>query len=185
MNRSISKSILATGLISMMISCAAPDSGTSSHNSDNFSQTGQSGVMDDFSNPNVVQVAIVSEDHSTLVAALKAANYVDALSNVGPFTVFAPNNEAFGELPKGTLETLIKPENQRQLRDILEYHVLLGVYKPEDFSNGRKLGTAHGNSLMVEVAEDGSKMINGAKILGTVVASNGIIHVVDKVLLPE
>lgn len=169
----------------MMMSCSAPESGTSENSNESFSQAGQSAVADDFSNPNVVQVAIGSEDHSTLVAALKAANYVDALSNVGPFTVFAPNDNAFGELPKGTVETLTKPENQRQLRDILEYHVLLGVYKPEDFVNGRKLGTVHGNSLMVEIAPDGSKMINGAKILGTVVASNGIIHVVDKVLLPD
>ncbi|MCR9013884.1 fasciclin domain-containing protein [Aquiflexum gelatinilyticum] len=146
---------------------------------------GQSAVKDDVSNPNIVQVAVGSADHSTLVAALKAAQYVDALTNVGPFTVFAPTNAAFAALPAGTLETLTKPENQRTLRDILEYHVLLGVYKPETFLNDKKLGTADGRSLMVEVTADGSILINGGKIIGTVSASNGIIHVIDKVLVPE
>ena len=146
---------------------------------------GQSGVVDNVSNPNVVQVAVSSADHSTLVAALKAADYVDALANVGPFTVFAPTNAAFDALPAGALDDLVKPENQRKLRDILEYHVLLGVYKPEDFVNGRNLGTADGRSVTVTVTEDGSVTINGAKIIGTVPASNGIIHVVDQVLLPK
>lgn len=146
---------------------------------------GQSAVVDDVSNPNVVQVAIGSPDHSTLVAALQAADYVNALTNVGPFTVFAPTNSAFDALPAGTLEDLVKPENQRKLRDILEYHVLLGVYKPESFVNGRNLGTADGRSVTVAVAEDGTVSINGSKIMGTVAASNGIIHVVDQVLLPK
>lgn len=146
---------------------------------------GQSAVQDDVSNPNVVQVAVGSPDHTTLVAALQAADYVDALTNVGPFTVFAPTNAAFDALPAGTLDDLVKPENQRKLRDILEYHVLLGVYKPEGFVNGRNLGTADGRSVTVEVAADGTILINGAKIIGTVTASNGIIHVVDQVLLPK
>jgi uncharacterized surface protein with fasciclin (FAS1) repeats len=146
---------------------------------------GQSAVVDDTSNPNVVQVAVGSPDHTTLVAALQAADYVNALSNVGPFTVFAPTNAAFDALPAGTLDNLVKPENQRKLRDILEYHVLLGVYQPEGFVNGRNIGTADGRSVTVAVAEDGSITINGAKIIGTVAASNGIIHVVDQVLLPK
>jgi uncharacterized surface protein with fasciclin (FAS1) repeats len=132
----------------------------------------------------VVQVAVGSPDHTTLVAALQAASYVDALSNVGPFTVFAPTNAAFDLLPPGTVDDLVKPENQRKLRDILEYHVLLGVYKPEDFVNGRNLGTADGRNVTVAVAEDGTVTINGAKIIGTVPASNGIIHVIDQVLIP-
>jgi uncharacterized surface protein with fasciclin (FAS1) repeats len=146
---------------------------------------GQSAVVDDVSNPNVVQVAVGSADHTTLVAALQAADYVNALTNVGPFTVFAPTNAAFDALPAGTLADLVKPENQRKLRDILEYHVLLGVYKPESFVNGRNLGTADGRAVTVAVAEDGNVRINGAKIIGTVTASNGIIHVVDQVLLPK
>jgi uncharacterized surface protein with fasciclin (FAS1) repeats len=165
--------------------------GSSEHQSDSSGDeatsnyTGQSGVMDDESNPNVVQIAVSSKDHSTLVAALKAADYVNALTNVGPFTVFAPINAAFDELPAGTLETLTQKENLRKLRDILEYHVLVGVYKPGDFSNGRKIGTADGRSVEITVGQDGSILVNGAKILGTVEASNGIIHVIDKVLLPS
>jgi uncharacterized surface protein with fasciclin (FAS1) repeats len=146
---------------------------------------GQSAIVDDVSNPNVVQVAVGSADHTTLVAALQAADYVNALSNVGPFTVFAPTNAAFDALPAGTVEDLVKPENQRKLRDILEYHVLLGVYKTDGFVNGRNLGTADGRSVTVAVAKDGSVTIDGAKIIGTVAASNGIIHVVDQVLLPK
>lgn len=177
---------LLIGLAFAGISCGGPS--TQNQNSETVDaelSPGQSGVVDTESNPNVVQVAVGSPDHSTLVAALKAADYVDALTNVGPFTVFAPTNTAFGALPSGTLEDLVKPENQRKLRDILEYHVLLGVYKPEDFVSGRNLGTADGRSVTVTVTESGSVMINGANILGTVPASNGIIHVIDQVLLPK
>jgi len=148
---------------------------------------GQSAVVDNVSNPNVVQVAVKSPEHTTLVAALQAAAYVDALSNVGPFTVFAPTNMAFDALPAGTLDDLVKPENQRKLRDILEYHVLLGVYRAEDFGNvnGRNVGTADGRSVAVVVAEDGSITINGANVIASVPASNGIIHIIDQVLLPK
>jgi uncharacterized surface protein with fasciclin (FAS1) repeats len=169
----------------MIASCG--DSGDQQQTTDSgssISAVGQSGVVDDTSNPNVVQVAVGSPDHTTLVAALQAAQYVDALSNVGPFTVFAPTNAAFDALPAGTLETLTKPENQRKLRDILEYHVLLGVYTPESFVNGRKMGTADGRSVDIEIGPDGTILVNGGKIIGTVTASNGIIHVIDKVLVP-
>jgi len=176
---------LIVGLAFAGFSCGSPSTENQTNTTGAALTAGQSVVVDDVSNPNVVQVAVSSADHSTLVAALKAADYVDALSNVGPFTVFAPTNTAFDALPVGTLDDLVKPENQRKLRDILEYHVLLGVYKPADFVNGRNLGTADGRSLTVAVAEDGSVTINGAKIIGTVVASNGIIHVVDQVLLPK
>jgi len=89
--------------------------------------TGQSGVQDDVSNPNVVQVAVSSKDHSTLVTAVKAAGLVDALSNAGPFTVFAPTNAAFDKLPKGTVEDLLKPEKKGDLENILGYHTYVGV----------------------------------------------------------
>lgn len=178
--------LLMVGLALVGFSCG--NQSTENQNPETVSADltpGQSGVVDNESNPNVVQVAVGSSDHSTLVAALKAADYVDALTNVGPFTVFAPTNAAFDALPAGTLDDLVKPENQRKLRDILEYHVLLGVYKAEDFVSGRNLGTADGRSVTVAVAGDGSVTINGAKIIGTVPASNGIIHVVDQVLLPK
>ena len=165
--------------------CSCGGQATESTTEETAPGPGQSAVQDDMSNPNVVQVALGSADHSTLVAALKAANYVDALTNVGPFTVFAPTNAAFDALPAGTVENLVKPENQRNLRDILEYHVLLGVYKPGDFVNGRNLGTADGRSVSIAVSADGIVTINGAKIIATVPASNGIIHVIDQVLLPK
>lgn len=182
--KSIFKSFAVIGSLLLFIGCGSSESQNSNSSVLETSHVGQSGVKDDVSNPNIVQVAVGSADHSTLVAALKAADYVDVLTNVGPFTVFAPTNTAFDALPDGTLTTLTKKENQRQLRDILEFHVLLGVYKVEDFVNGRKLGTAHGASVIVEKSEDGTVLVNGAKIVGSVPASNGIIHVVDKVLLP-
>ncbi|WP_297336145.1 fasciclin domain-containing protein [Algoriphagus sp.] len=180
-------SILITLLIPWIIQGCGETSSTESASTQTESVKlgGQSAVQDADSNPNVVQVALGSPDHSTLVSALQAAEYVDALTNVGPFTVFAPTNAAFDQLPAGTLESLTQPANQRQLRDILEYHVLLGVYKVEDFAPNRKLGTADGRSLLITQSDDGSIQINGAKIIGSVAASNGIIHVVDQVLLPE
>lgn len=185
MCKSSIKSFLAIGLLVLLGSCdnTAPQGSAAPANE--APRAGQSGVVDAESNPNVVQVAVGSPDHTTLVAALKAADYVDALSNVGPFTVFAPTDAAFDALPKGTLETLTKKENQRELRDILEYHVLLGVYKEADFVDGRSMGTADGRNVKVEKDPDGKVKINGAKIIGTVVAANGIIHVVDQVLLPD
>ncbi|WP_425639749.1 fasciclin domain-containing protein [Algoriphagus yeomjeoni] len=165
-------------------SCGGQASEIMSATSDSQGQ-GQSAVEDDDSNSNVVQVAVGSPDHTILVSSLKSADYVNVLTNVGPFTVFAPTNAAFDALPAGILDDLTKPENQRKLRNILEYHVLLGVYKHESFINGRNLGTADGRSVSVIVAEDGSVSINGAKIIATVAASNGIIHVIDQVLLPN
>lgn len=177
---------LMLGLAFAGLSCGNPSTENQESRTEGAAlNPGQSAVVDNVSNPNIVQVAVGSADHSTLVTALKAADYVDALTNVGPFTVFAPTNTAFDALPAGALNDLVKPENQRKLRDILEYHVLLGVYKPGDFVNGRNLGTADGRSIIVGVAEDGTVTINGAKIIGTVSASNGIIHVIDQVLLPE
>jgi uncharacterized surface protein with fasciclin (FAS1) repeats len=183
--KSIFKSFAVIGSLLFAVGCGSSETQNSNSSALETTHVGQSGVKDDMSNPNVVQVAVSSPDHTTLVAALKAADYVDALANVGPFTVFAPTNTAFDALPDGTLSTLTKKENQRQLRDILEFHVLLGVYRVEDFVNGRKLGTAHGASVIIEKSEDGTLLVNGGKIVGSVQASNGIIHVVDKVLLPD
>jgi len=185
MTRSI-YSIFAAGAFLLLAGCGSADSNTAIEQSAQvIPAVGQSGVVDAESKPTVVQIAVGSKDHSTLVAALKAADYVDPLATVGPFTVFAPINEAFDALPKGTLENLTKKENQRQLRDILEYHVLLGVYKETDFVKGRKMGTADGRSVTIGKNEEGQVLINGAKIIGSVPASNGIIHVIDGVLLPE
>jgi len=191
-NPIIMKRYRIIGFFLSLIVCTnfACSSGESSKESDSQSSatkpgTGQSGVVDDTSNPNVVQVAVGSPDHATLVAALKAAEYVDALTNVGPFTVFAPTDAAFAKLPAGTVENLVKPENQRALRDILEYHVLLGVYNAESFVDGQSIGTADGRNVKMAKAADGTITVNGAKIIGSVKASNGTIHVIDGVLIPE
>lgn len=144
---------------------------------------GQSNVQDDESQPNIVQVAVASPDHKTLVTALKAAEYVDALSNAGPFTVFAPTDAAFGALPAGTVDDLVKPENKDKLRDILEYHVYVGVIRENMMRDGMSLNQVNGQNIKLTKA--GYKIqVNGANIVATVPTSNGIIYVVDQVLLP-
>lgn len=144
---------------------------------------GQSTVVDDYSHSNIVGVAVGSADHSTLVAAVKAAELVDALSNAGPFTVYAPTNAAFGALPAGTVDGLLKPEKKADLQNILQYHVALGVYKPEQLRDGQTLGMVNGDNATVGV-KDGKVTINGANIVATVPASNGLVCVIDKVILP-
>lgn len=146
--------------------------------------TGQSGVQDDVSQKNVVQVAVGSKDHTTLVAAVQAAKLVDALSNAGPFTVFAPTNAAFDKLPAGTVDKLLKPESIDDLTNILQYHVSLGVFKPESFTDGQVIGQVNGNDIKISIS-DGKVMINdSATIVASIPAANGIIHVIDGVLLP-
>jgi len=145
--------------------------------------TGQSGVQDDVSQKDVVKVAVGSPDHTTLVTALKAAEYVDVLSNAGPFTVFAPTNAAFEKLPAGTVEGLLKPEKKNDLRNILEYHVYVGVLKPEFFQDGQSFGQVNGQNIKIGV-KDGKITVNGANIIASIPATNGIIHVLDGVLLP-
>ncbi|MCB0737507.1 MAG: fasciclin domain-containing protein [Bacteroidetes bacterium] len=145
---------------------------------------GQASVTDDQSQKNILQIALGSNDHKTLVAAVQAAKYENALVNAGPFTVFAPTDAAFGELPDGTVESLVKPENQKKLQDILEYHVFIGGLKTDALTDGRVLGMANGGKVTCSVDGDAVK-INGATIVATVPCSNGYVHVVDKVLLPE
>jgi uncharacterized surface protein with fasciclin (FAS1) repeats len=146
-------------------------------------QAGQSAVKDDESQKNIVQTAIGSPDHKTLVAALKAAEYVDALSNAGPFTVFAPTDDAFAKLPEGTVEDLTKPENKLKLQNILEYHVYVGVIRESMVHGSMNLNQVNGKN--VSLTKDGEKLkVNGANILATVETSNGIIYVIDNVLLP-
>lgn len=144
---------------------------------------GQSGVKDDQSQKDVVKIAVGSPDHTTLVKALQQAEYVDALSNAGPFTVFAPTNAAFDKLPAGTLEGLMKPEKKDDLKTILEYHVYVGVLKPEMLQDGQTFGQASGDNITIGV-KDGKITVNGANVITSIPASNGIIHVIDAVLLP-
>jgi uncharacterized surface protein with fasciclin (FAS1) repeats len=157
---------------------------TATTTSSTTSPTGQSGVKDDESVKNVIQVASGSKDHSTLVAAVKAAGLVEALSNAGPFTVFAPTNSAFDKLPAGTGDNLLKPENKDQLADILQYHVSIGVYKEDMLQDGQSLGQANSGNITIN-KKDGKIIVNGsANVIGSVQASNGIIYIIDGVLIP-
>ena len=146
---------------------------------------GQSGVQDDESAKDVVKVAAGSKDHTTLVAAVKQAGLVDALSNAGPFTVFAPTNAAFEKLPKGTVEELLKPENKEKLQDILQYHVFVANLSTALMQDGQTLNQVNGGNITISKSADGKvKINNSANIIASIPASNGVIHVIDAVLLP-
>lgn len=176
--------LMAATLLSLSVACnSATEQASNTTEPAAANTAGQSAVQDDDSQKDVVKVAIGSKDHTTLVAALKAAEYVDVLSNAGPFTVFAPTNAAFDLLPKGTLDDLVKPENKSTLRDILEYHVYVGVLKDALMGDGMTYGMANGQSVTIG-NKDGKMTVNGANIVATIPASNGIIYVVDAVLLP-
>ena len=146
--------------------------------------TGQSGVQDATSAPNIVQVAAGSKDHTTLVTAVKAAELVDALSNAGPFTVFAPTNAAFDKLPAGTVEGLLKPEKKEDLANILGYHTYVGSLKTEYMQDGQEFDMVFGGK--VKITKKGDKtFVNGSEIVASIPTSNGIIHVIGDVLLPK
>ncbi len=132
----------------------------------------------------IVEVAAANPDFETLVAAVKAAGLVDTLNGAGPFTVFAPTDEAFAKLPPGTLEDLLKPENKAKLAAILTYHVVAGKVLAADAVKLDKATTVNGADADINV-EGGTVTIDGAKIVATAVAaSNGVIHVIDTVMLP-
>ncbi len=132
----------------------------------------------------IVAVASGAGNFKTLVAAVKAAGLVETLQGTGPFTVFAPTDEAFAKLPKGTLDDLLKPENKAKLAGILTYHVLSGKVMAADVKT-MKAKTVNGQTLDV-VAEDGKVTVNKAKVIATdVAASNGVIHAIDTVLMPK
>jgi uncharacterized surface protein with fasciclin (FAS1) repeats len=135
-----------------------------------------------------LQVAIGSPDHTTLVAAVQAAQIEHILVNAGPLTVFAPNNAAFAKLPEGTVENLLKPENKAALTTIITRHAAPGSYDIEalkkEARKGRKLYMATGDYLEVTV-EGEDVFVNGCKIIGTIQTSNGIINVVEQVILPK
>ncbi len=178
---------LALGSLVFMLSCNATDENTNAATASSATATpgaGQSAVQDDQSAKNVVQVAIGSKDHSTLVTAVKAAELVDVLSNAGPFTVFAPTNAAFDKLPAGTVDGLLKPEKKDALTDILQYHVSVGVFKEDMLQDGQSIGQVNGGNITIS-KKDGKLMVNGvANVVATVPASNGIVYVIDAVLLP-
>jgi uncharacterized surface protein with fasciclin (FAS1) repeats len=168
-----------------------------------IAQTGMAGRPDPmvggaamFANRDIVQNALNSKDHTTLVAAVKAAGLVDTLEGPGPFTVFAPTNEAFDQLPQGAVQSLLEPENKAALAKVLTYHVVAGRYSARDLTrlaraNGGSatLTTVEGDPLSVTLA-GGSIVVRDTKggeahvTIGDVFQSNGVIHVVDRVLMP-
>lgn len=145
---------------------------------------GQEAVKDDESQKDVVKVAISSKDHTTLVAALKQAGLVTSLSNAGPFTVFAPTNAAFNKLPAGTVDGLMKDDKKEDLQNILQYHVFMSALKPESFTDGQILGMVNGDNVTVNIKDGKTMLNNSATIVTSIPASNGIIYVIDGVLLP-
>jgi uncharacterized surface protein with fasciclin (FAS1) repeats len=146
---------------------------------------------------NIVENAVNSKDHTTLVAAVKAAGLVDTLESAGPFTVFAPTNEAFDKLPAGTVDTLLKPENKDQLKKILTYHVVAGKMSAKDIEKAIKAGNGTATLTTVEggkltaMKKDGKIVLTDEKggtstvTIANVYQSNGVIHVVDTVLMPN
>ena len=132
----------------------------------------------------IVDTAVAAGSFKTLVAAVQAAGLVETLKGEGPFTVFAPTDEAFAKLPKGTVETLLKPENKNKLVAILTYHVVPGKVMAADVVKLTEAPTVQGSKAKVKVV-DGAVMIDGAKVVKTdIETSNGVIHVIDAVILP-
>ena len=143
-----------------------------------------------FPSKNIIQNAVNSKDHTTLVTAVKAAGLVDTLEGKGPFTVFAPTNAAFGKLPAGTVDTLVKPESKATLTKILTYHVVPGKLEASDLTDGKKLKTVEGEELTVKKSGDKVMLVDAKGGSSTVTIadvnqSNGVIHVVDTVLMPK
>ena len=138
----------------------------------------------------IVDNAVNSADHTTLVTAVKAAGLVETLKGAGPFTVFAPTNDAFGKLPAGTVENLVKPENNATLTNILTYHVVTGAFKSTDLKDGQKVKTVQGEELTIGYKQR-KWTITYAKggianiIIADVISSNGVTYVIDVVLMPK
>ena len=137
-----------------------------------------------FAQKNIVETAVEAGSFKTLAAALGAADLVGAVSGTGPFTVFAPTDEAFAKLPAGTVESLLKPENREKLVAILTYHVVPGKVLASDVVKLKSAKTVNGKEVVIKVGDSGV-MIDSAKVVATdIETSNGVIHVIDSVILP-
>ena len=166
----------------LLAACQPPSNDSAVSDGLDLSDQGLASVVDENSEQNILQIAATSSDHTTLAAAVEAAEIQNVLVNQGPLTVFAPNNAAFDKLPDGTVKDLLKPENKSKLAKILTSHASPGTFKGDLLKPGTKIYLATGHYVDVEV-KDGDTYVNGAKILGTVDASNGVVHVVDQVFL--
>ena len=169
-----------------IISCKKSENNTndSTATTTEAASGGQEAVVDEDSAPTIVKLAVGNKDLSTLVTAVQAAELTTSLSNAGPFTVFAPVNEAFDKLPAGTVDDLLKPENKGKLFDILGHHTYVGVIKTEQMTDGQNLGMVDGKNITIKMV-NGKPTVNGTvNIIASVPASNGMVHVVDGVILP-
>ncbi len=185
------KSVFILALASLaLFSCKKNETVTTTEGASTTATTensggGQEAVVDEESAPTIVKLAAGNKDLSTLVTAVQAAGLTTSLSNAGPFTVFAPVNAAFDKLPKGTVEDLLKPENNGKLTDILGHHTYVGVIKTEQMTDGQNLGMVDGKSITIKMV-NGKPTVNGTvNIVASVPASNGMVHVVDGVILPQ
>ena len=182
------KSIMILAVVALALSSCNKTEGTATVTKTATAETtpgGQETVKDDDSAPDIVKLAVSNPDLSTLVKAVQAAGLATSLSNAGPFTVFAPTNEAFSKLPAGVLDDLMKPENADKLNDILSHHTYVGVIKTDQLTDGQNLGMVDGKPISIKIV-DGKPVVNGTiNILASVPASNGIVHVVDSVILPD
>ena len=193
----LTRFLLSAGAAALAVSAIVPTVSAQTSMSMASEQTAMVGGAPMYPSKNIVQNAVNSKDHTTLVAAVKAAGLVDTLEGPGPFTVFAPTNEAFDKLPPGTVATLVKPENKAMLTKILTYHVVAGGYTTEHLMMLVKSGkgqatlkTVEGEPLTVTL-ENGNLYVEGAKsgvaeiTIPNVMQSNGVIQVVSSVLLPN
>ena len=177
------KIMLVLSLVVMVFFACSTSEDTATAKTESFAKDhNQAGVKDDVSDPNILQIALGSPDHTTLVAGLVATQLENVLVGAGPLTVFAPTNAAFDKLPEGTLETLLKPENKSKLAAIITSHASPGTYAGDGLKDGDQLYMATGHYVDVKVTEEGT-FVNGSKILGTVDAVNGVVHVIDDVFL--
>lgn len=174
--------LLAMGLLVQSCQNSGQQSGQTEDLTKNTPK-GQASVVDNESAPNILQLAVKTKDLSTLVKAVQAAEIEHVLVNAGPLTVFAPVNSAFDALPEGTLENLLKPENKAKLAYILTNHAAPSTYKGRLLKDGRKIYMATGEYITIHRKGD-DVYIGPAKILATVDASNGVVHLIDKILLP-
>lgn len=181
MRKSLVFSVALIAVVSFSVVASAQNCKSQSHVSAPATQeVAQKTEMKD-----IVDTAAGAEAFKTLVAAVKAADLVDVLKSEGPFTVFAPTNEAFAKLPEGTVESLLQPENREKLIAILKYHVVAGKVMSGDVVKLDSAKTVQGQEVAIQV-EDGTVMINNAKVVKVdVECTNGVIHVIDTVILPK
>lgn len=140
-------------------------------------------IADGHMSKDIVDTAVAADNFETLVAAVQAADLVETLKGDGPFTVFAPTDAAFAALPEGTLETLLEPGNKDQLTAILTYHVVPGAVMSGDLTDGMEAGTVQGEDITVDLS-DGVQVEGASVVQADIEASNGVIHVIDQVILP-